>query len=255
MAIHSIKCKRTLTFWHYLAIFLAALAVFAYIESEVHKPVEAIGSQSERALTTFVLSNILPNTKLDSVAPATSEVDIALGQEDKNLPQPPKFGMAAIGSDGAWDGNGARHDERGNECLNLNELVTATLRTILPPSGANDPCGYFHEFYGRAKSTNTPEDILLAFAHINNNDVFVDQIEQFQLSGKWGVHDFEQLASYHLGPLGALALYLTLKKLGSPVAEDLAKRRDTILSMELDKYLQTGNCDFGLTDLNTQFCP
>lgn len=193
------------------------------------------------------LPQVSQNATLVLPVPKAREEEAAM-----NLPQLPKYGMAALGQEGAWAGDEAsaksdrqRRDHKGNLCLDdVSNITTSTLRTMLPPGGVFDVCLYKIELSHRADIT--PGDY---FSDEMSGAPVVSSLELSKLyrGGKWSISDFEKMAdSEKYGYSAALPLYLILKQENSPAAQMmLTRKNDTIIPQDIKQFLETGICHYG----------
>ncbi len=244
--------SRRLSLIHYALIFLVAVDVFTYLAwpEEQKRKGEA---DRKTPLTPSVFAypstlSPLPHTE-ERPAPKTDENEII--HEAADSPQPLKYGMAALGKGDAWPGFSKKDpfvdvDVSGNVCKDITTLTTLQLRTLFTVRGL-DPCGYRSAYWNRGDAV--PKDVL-AEVYIYSTD----DIKRYYEGGAWGIADFEELArDRELAQNATLNVYLILKQVGSPMAEYLTGRKFGVDRGNLEKYLQTGQCDDPSADIRN-FC-
>ncbi len=260
---HEIRTRRTLTLLHYILIFLTTLVVFAYLRSP-EKPKWDGVMPDERAQGAVISSDVVPallarlvphvelskhETKSDAVVASAKDVPVL-------APLSP-YGMAAIGSGGAWDGhteNGQNtpfetrlsaslRDHLGNPCvLNHDKIPTHALRGLVPPPDMKDDCGYQWTLILRKDAL--PADVL---AHLPPSYMLASsEVYMYAHGGMWVVADFEALVrrGQVFGEIANVNVYLLLKQSNSPWTESFANQDETYVGEKthLKKFLSTGKC-------------
>ncbi len=245
MAIIYIRQKRGilgLVIWTGVIATLAVSTYFVLLHQSLQEystpkvssfPIVALANEAQVAIQSERV-----NIEQHAVAPKmgnphSSAVDVA--------PPLPKYGMNAMGADGAWDNTKeveekSKVDDHGNVCVNVKGYTTAVLRTMLPPPNSLDFCDYAREY--RRRADQTPADVLADNEYFDGNS-----ISRYFTLEVWTVSDIEQLARRKLSPMAALNVYLFLKQANSPVVVYLLGRRDDKIDRSaIEDYLIDGNC-------------
>lgn len=250
----------------YAVVFITALVVFAYLRSP-EKPKWDGVMPDERAQGAVISSGVAPallarlvphvelskhETKSDTAFAGANNVSVP-----PTLPPLSPYGMAAIGSGGAWDGhteNGQNtpfetristslRDHLGNPCvLNHDKITTHALRGLVPPPDMKDNCGYQSTLILRKDAL--PADVL---AHLPPSYMLASsEVYVYAHSGMWGVADFEALVrrGQVFGEMANVNMYLLLKQSNSPWAESFVSQGETYVGEKtlLKHFLSTGKC-------------
>lgn len=195
-----------------------------------------------------------------SVADIARETVTSIVEKQRAKSTPPPYGADAIGEKGAWDGReGVANvatppvaaadktplkDYQGRNCDNKvsSELPIETLRTLVPPPGYPDSCGYRPALL--AHKDILPSDFFSETMSEWSAHLYESDVVRISKNHQWSIGDIERLIPRSLSAGGALQLFILLRDRGSRETETLRRAEKDFGFIE--EFIRTGKCPASL---------